>query len=162
MKRWVAAACLTSSLLLPAVLSPAPAVAQDALIVACSEGTVMLENSFVPQNAVGPQGEKVLPMHMLLTKPGTFTFEFRSDQPFTLYAYRYDLNRRDWEFLPASNVSQPGRDASNAPYNGWQTTVTKSGPNPEDYLFQAQPTASAQNVPHRFVHIRRTASCPAG
>jgi hypothetical protein len=161
MKRWVAAAGITSSLLLPVAL-PSSAAAQDALIVECSEGTVMLENSFVPQNAVGPQGEKVLPMHMLLTRPGTFTFEFRSDQPFTLYAYRYDLNRRDWEFLPASNVSQPGSDAANVGYNGWQTTVTKTAASPEDYLFQAQPATGAQGVPHRFVHIRRTASCPPG
>lgn len=145
------------AMLLP--LLPLPAIAQDALIVDCREGTVMLENYYVPQTAVGPQGEKVLPMHMLLTKSGTFTFEFRSEQPFTLYAYHYDVGRRNWEFLPSSNVSQPGNDATGGPFNGWQTTVTKTGSGPEDYLFQAKPEAPAQSSQHRFVHIRKTSSC---
>ena len=144
------------------LLLPLPAAAQDALIVDCREGTLMLENYYVPQTALGSQGEKVLPMHMLLTKPGTFTFEFRSEQPFTLYAYRYDLGRRNWEFLPSSSVSQPGSDAAGAAYNGWQTTVTKTQPNAEDYLFQAQPQGAAQGTQHRFVHIRRTSNCQQG
>ena len=152
MKRLAGAALL-------AILA-SPAVAQDALIVDCREGTVMLENYYVPQTATGPAGEKVLPMHMLLTKPGTFTFEFRSEQPFTLYAYRYDLSRRNWEFLPASNVSRPGSDGAGAAYNGWQTTVSKTRGTPEDYLFQAMPQGAAQNSQHRFVHIRRTTNCP--
>ena len=149
MKRW----------LLALLLLPLPAAAQDALVVDCRNGTVMLENHYVPQTALGQPGERVLPMHMLLTRPGTFTFEFRSEQPFTLYAYRYDVGRRTWEFLPASNVSQPGSDTAGS-FNGWQTTVTKTQPNPEDYLFQAMPQGSAQNAQHRFVHIRRTSGCP--
>ena len=142
------------------LLLPLPAAAQDALIVDCREGTVMLENYYVPQTAVGQPGERVLPMHMLLTRPGTFTLEFRSDEPFTLYAYRYDLGRRAWEFLPSSNTSQPASDAAGAPPNAWQTTVTKTQANPEDYLFQAMPQGRAQNSQHRFVHIRRTSACP--
>ena len=144
------------------LLLPLPAAAQDALVVDCREGTVMLENHYVPQTAVGPQGEKVLPMHMLLNKTGTFTFEFRSEQPFTLYAYRYDVQRRGWEFLPMSNVSQPGSEGGGIPYNGWQGTVTKVQPAAEDYLFQAMPQASGQAAQHRFVHIRRTTGCAPG
>src|SRR5690606_9353713 len=105
------------------LLLPLPAAAQDALIVDCREGTVMLENWYVPESALGQAGEKVLPMHMLLTRPGTYTLEFRSDQPFTLYAYRYDLDARDWVFLPSSNVAQPASDAAGAAYYAWQTTI---------------------------------------
>ena len=142
------------------LLLPLPTAAQDALTVDCKKGTVALENWFAPEAAPGQPGEKVLPMHMLLRQPGTFEFEFRSEQPFALYAYRYDPKQRNWEFLPSSNVAQPVSDPAGTPYFKWQTTVKKTGGKAEDYLFQAMPEASAQNQRQRFVHIRRTTKCP--
>lgn len=134
-----------------------PAMAQDALVVECREGAVMLENWYDPDTAVGNAGDKVLPLHMLLRTPGSYTFEFQSEQPFAVYAYRYDPARRDWAFLPESATARANADPD-LPWV-WSGTVRKTTGRPEDYLLQAAPQGAAQSERHRFLHIRRIDSC---
>lgn len=140
-----------------ALAGAAPATAQDALVVDCREGAVMLENWYDPDTAVGADGDKVLPLHMLLRTAGRYSFEFQSEQPFAVYAYRYDTAKRDWLFLPDSATarSTPGNDL---PWT-WTGTVSKTSGQPEDYLLQAAPQGAAQFERHRFLHLRRIESC---
>ncbi|MET4697606.1 hypothetical protein ABIE65_000617 [Constrictibacter sp. MBR-5] len=149
----LAALALASALLAGTV----PAMAQDALVVECREGAVMLENWYDPDTAVGDAGDKVLPLHMLLRTPGSYTFEFQSEQPFAVYAYRYDPARRDWAFLPESATAHANADPD-LPW-AWSGTVRKTTGRPEDYLLQAAPQGAAQGERHRFLHIRRIDSC---
>lgn len=117
----------------------------------------MLENWYDPDTAVGNAGDKVLPLHMLLRTPGSYTFEFQSEQPFAVYAYRYDTGQRDWSFLTESATASRNSDPD-MPWV-WSGTIRKTSSRPEDYLLQAAPQGASQNERHRFLHVRRIDSC---
>ncbi|MFN4089125.1 MAG: hypothetical protein ACK4QW_08800 [Alphaproteobacteria bacterium] len=117
----------------------------------------MLENWYDPASAIGREGDKVLPLHMMLRGAGSYTFEFQGELPFAVYAYRYDPARRDWTFLPESATAQ-GAPGGELPWS-WTVTVRKPSAQAEDYLLQVAPQGEAQFERHRFLHIRRIAGC---
>jgi len=142
-----------------ALAAPAGVAAQQAVVVECTVGDEVLESAFDPGTAVGPEGRKVLPLHMVLTRPGEFAIEFRSQYPFTLYAYRYDTGSSRWQFLEASATSRPATDQSGESFQYWDTSISKGDATTVDYLFQLEPGTTGQRVNHQITHVRRTRSC---
>lgn len=140
-----------------AAAGPSGAGAQEALMVDCREGAIMLENWYDPATALGNEGDKVLPLHMLLRSAGTYTFEFQSERPFAVYAYRWDPALRDWAFLNDSATAH-STPTADLPWS-WSATIRKDAGRSEDYLLQVAPQGDAQFDRHRFLHIRRTTSC---
>lgn len=142
-----------------ALAAPLTASAQQAVVVECTVGDEVLESAFDPASAVGPEGRKVLPLHMVLTRPGEFQIEFRTQYPFTLYAYRYDTGAGRWEFLDASATSRIASDQGGQSFQYWDTTVDKNDSTTVDYLFQLEPGSTGQRVNHQVTYVRRTRSC---
>lgn len=142
-----------------ALAAPAGVAAQQAVVVECTVGDEVLESAFDPGTAVGPEGRKVLPLHMVLTRQGEFAIEFRSQYPFTLYAYRYDTGSSRWQFLEASATSRPATDQSGESFQYWDTSISKGDATTVDYLFQLEPGTTGQRVNHQITHVRRTRSC---
>ena len=145
--------------LLLALLPLAAAEAQEPYVVQCRVGNEVLESWFEPESALGPTGEKVLPMHMVLTRAGEYSVEFRSDRPYSVYAYRYDPTQRQWQFLDASAASRGETDQSGRSFQFWQMPISKAEQTVHDYLFQAQPAAEAQSARQRYQFVQRTRRC---
>ena len=135
------------------------ALAQEPYVVQCRVGNEVFETWYEPQSAVGNPGEKVLPMHMVLTQSGDYQVEFRADRPFSLYAYRYDPAQRNWQFLDSSAASRAEVDQSGRTIQYWDMRIAKTDPAMQDYLFQAQPAAEAQDTRHRYQFVQRTQRC---
>lgn len=139
--------------------TPLAAAAQQAIVVECTVGDEVLESAFDPAAAVGPESGKVLPLHMVLTRAGDFGVEFRSQYPFTLYAYRYDTGAGRWEFMDSSATSRLATDQSGQSFQFWETSIDKGDSTTVDYLFQLEPGDTGQRVKHQITYVRRTRSC---
>src|SRR3546814_3031125 len=111
----------------------------------------MLESWYDPATAIGAAGDKVLPLHMLLRQPGTYTFEFQSERPFAVYAYRYDNEGREWAFLSDSATAHSTPNAD-LPWT-WAITLRKASAGAEDYLLQAADRKSTRLTPVTNAHL---------
>jgi hypothetical protein len=137
----------------------ATAQAQEAYVVQCRVGNEVFESWFEPRSAIGSPGEKVLPMHMVVTQSGDYQVEFRADRPFAMYAYRYEPSQRSWQFLDSSAASRGATDQSGRSIQYWDMRIAKADTEMQDYLFQVQPGSEAQNERHRYQFVQRTYRC---